>query len=370
MPGRASPACRPPFNAPHDRTATLDSLTLRVTAPGGTRREFRASVVAPPEGKRNLLWLYHTPTFFLTLDKQGFSEGGGLRGTWKEKDGPDFAAPGTYRLALSGRLALEQHEALPFESGEIAVELGTAGYKTIAELYDLAGRTLKEKVPDRQSGKEFDLRGPATLEDDTGNRAVRFNGGPIDKRMPWSYDQYTVLVSPEGKVLEVLKRTIGTCLAAGTPVETEAGPVPVEHVRPGDRVWGYDPEARRRMLTAVELVSAARAAETVVLGGTLRVTANHPVYTQRGWLPAGDVRPDDQMMSPRGELLAAGPIRKTDGLVAVFDLTVGRPHNFFAGGFLVHNKDRDYWPHVDDPWYLFWPVRGEKSETVFKAGAR
>jgi hypothetical protein len=43
--------------------------------------------------------------------------------------------------------------------------------------------------------------------------------------------------------------------------------------------------------------------------------------------------------------------------IAVYDLTVDGPHNFFAGGFLVHNKDvhRKYDPMLDDLWYRLWP---------------
>jgi hypothetical protein len=51
----------------------------------------------------------------------------------------------------------------------------------------------------------------------------------------------------------------------------------------------------------------------------------------------------------------AGRPQRIEGTVEVFDLTVDAPHNFFAGGFLVHNKDRDYSPSIDDDWYVLWP---------------
>ena len=41
--------------------------------------------------------------------------------------------------------------------------------------------------------------------------------------------------------------------------------------------------------------------------------------------------------------------------VDVYDLSVSGTHNYFAGGILVHNKSRSYWPGLDDPWYFFWP---------------
>ena len=45
--------------------------------------------------------------------------------------------------------------------------------------------------------------------------------------------------------------------------------------------------------------------------------------------------------------------------VDTYDLAVSGTHNYFAGGVLVHNKDRSYIPGIDDPWYFFWP----RSET-------
>lgn len=67
------------------------------------------------------------------------------------------------------------------------------------------------------------------------------------------------------------------CLAAGTPVETDHGPVPIQHVRPGDRVLtrsGY-----RRVLAAACTGRSAPVRRVVLTDGrTLIGTAAHRVY--------------------------------------------------------------------------------------------
>jgi hypothetical protein len=64
------------------------------------------------------------------------------------------------------------------------------------------------------------------------------------------------------------------------------------------------------------------------------------------------------LLDARLARVPAGPAREVAGRIEVYDLAVDAPHCFFAGGFLVHNKDRAYSPKLDDPWYDLWPDRG------------
>jgi hypothetical protein len=128
------------------------------------------------------------------------------------------------------------------------------------------------------------------------------------------------------------------CLSAGTPVLAEMGEVAVEALRPGDRVWGYDLLRRERVLTRVRAVRESFAAETVVLGDSLRVTASHPVLVSGVWKPAGEVRGGDLLLGADGKDRLLQHRAPMTGLARVFDIEVESPHDFFAGGFLVHNK--------------------------------
>src|SRR5262245_26337958 len=55
----------------------------------------------------------------------------------------------------------------------------------------------------------------------------------------------------EEVVVEARVERTNSCLAAGTPVLTERGEVPVEGLRPEDRIWGFDLSRRERVLARV-----------------------------------------------------------------------------------------------------------------------
>ena len=46
----------------------------------------------------------------------------------------------------------------------------------------------------------------------------------------------------------------------------------------------------------------------------------------------------DMLMDSDGVYTAAGRIRFIENETRVYDVSVDGPHNFFAGGVLVHNK--------------------------------
>jgi hypothetical protein len=90
------------------------------------------------------------------------------------------------------------------------------------------------------------------------------------------------------------------------------------------------------------------------------------VYADGAWKPAGEVGPDQVLLAADLGTVKAGQAKRLAGRVEVFDLTVDGPHTFFAGGFLVHNKDRPYLPALDDPWYILWPELLKKEGSAPK----
>ena len=71
------------------------------------------------------------------------------------------------------------------------------------------------------------------------------------------------------------------CFVAGTMIATEHGPVPIERIRPGMRVWT---RAGLRDVTHAGMTSGAATVGDVVLsnGAVLRGTADHPVFNSGG----------------------------------------------------------------------------------------
>src|SRR5262249_16779745 len=192
-------------------------------------------------------------------------------------------------------------------------------------------------------------------DDADGNRLVHLTG-PSSKM--WHFKIHTVQVSPSGKILNVFTKEVSTCLAEGTQVDGEAGPVAVERVAVGDRLWGYDLARGQRVLTTVREVRRAESAQTLRLGCGLRLSGDHPVYASGQWLPAKALSETDELLRPDGTTVAVGKVERINDRVAVYDVTVDEPHNFFAAGVLVHNKSRAHWPQLDDLWYRLWSPDG------------
>jgi hypothetical protein len=74
------------------------------------------------------------------------------------------------------------------------------------------------------------------------------------------------------------------CVAGDTLIACERGEVPIRDVRVGDRVWTR--VGLRRVLWSGQ--TGVSETMTIASGGkTLRLTANHPVLTDTGWVDAG-----------------------------------------------------------------------------------
>ena len=156
-----------------------------------------------------------------------------------------------------------------------------------------------------------------------------------------------------------------TCIAAGTPILTTDGATAVEELRIGDPVWGYDLARKRRVLTTIRAIRRSVVAETLLFGKSLRVTSSHPIFAGGVWKSADEIAANDLVLNTEAALVPAGEPRRISGRVDVFDLTVDGPHNFFAGGMLVHNKTVSHGYGSLDPWRLFEITREPLKERLF-----
>jgi site-specific DNA-adenine methylase len=123
------------------------------------------------------------------------------------------------------------------------------------------------------------------------------------------------------------------CVPAGTMISTPSGEIPVESVTAGTAVYGY--EGGRVVVTTVAATSRGIAADIVGVG-PLAATPNHPVWTRRGYIPAGHLLPSDRVMVLRDAVvteidLSVLELRDED----MGDLRAGGPANL--GGPLRGN---------------------------------
>jgi hypothetical protein len=83
------------------------------------------------------------------------------------------------------------------------------------------------------------------------------------------------------------------CLPAGTPVATPDGCRPIEELRVGDHVWGIDHDSGMMVETTVKHTFSRRTAESLVEVNGAQMTPEHPVWTDRGYIPAKEVTTND-----------------------------------------------------------------------------
>ena len=136
----------------------------------------------------------------------------------------------------------------------------------------------------------------------------------------------------------------GTCFGAGTPVTMAGGDErPIEGIRPGNQVLGYDLD-RQQVVSArvLRVFVHPSTAGTLLFNGVLRVTPEHPFYADGSWRTAGSLTPGANlwMLAPDGSMrvVALKSVTGLDGPLTTYNLEVEGVHTYFAGGLLVHNK--------------------------------
>jgi hypothetical protein len=143
------------------------------------------------------------------------------------------------------------------------------------------------------------------------------------------------------------------CFAAGTRIDTPGGPVPIEAAFVGMPVYAFDvarSERTVRHVTAVHVHAHATVGLLTLSDGTsLRVTANHPIYSPGDdrYRPAGELGAHDQVLSMHTGGAAVGEVAAYEADAAVdtvYNISVSGEHNYFAEGVLVHNKSPPYEP--------------------------
>jgi len=83
----------------------------------------------------------------------------------------------------------------------------------------------------------------------------------------------------------------------------------------------------------------------VLRGQSIKTTSEHPFYVpaQQAFVPAGQLKAGDQLISHDGELILIDSVSSTDEVTTVYNLRVADHHTYFVGGALwgfdvwVHN---------------------------------
>lgn len=132
-----------------------------------------------------------------------------------------------------------------------------------------------------------------------------------------------------------------SCLAAGTPVWTNTGPVAVEKIKVGDRVLSQDFETGELAYKPVLHTTVRLKAELVKLDlreETVTCSVGHAFWVSgKGWVKARDLQPGMNFHGAEGTT----PLQRSEsaGVGSVYNLIVGDFHSYFVGKALIYSHD-------------------------------
>ena len=144
----------------------------------------------------------------------------------------------------------------------------------------------------------------------------------------------------------------GTCFTGDTMIRlADRGLKRIDTILPGDRVLGFDDssaEGDAACLRACEVTATFKHSPQAYCevelndGGLLKVTANHLLFVNGTWLPAGQLRPGDALCGADEEHgLVSRHVLSIERRAAqgeVHDISISDCHTYFADGVLAHNK--------------------------------
>jgi hypothetical protein len=133
----------------------------------------------------------------------------------------------------------------------------------------------------------------------------------------------------------------GACFSAGTLIETSNGQIPIEMIKIDDEVKSYNTKTKEIELAKVdELFVHEDCGDGLILNGSIKTTTNHPFYVDGKWVEAGDLKMGDKILHVDGLTHEITSMEINDDKQTVYNFEVPGHHNYFAEGYLVHNKQR------------------------------
>jgi Flp pilus assembly pilin Flp len=171
-----------------------------------------------------------------------------------------------------------------------------------------------------------------------------------------------------------------SCFAAGTLVHTANGLRAIEEIRTGDEVWSRDADTGEAALRPVQQLFVTPEQPILILSvasdagreESLRVTFEHPFWTQRGWTAAQDLAPGDSVQLLSGDWVDVVAGESADERVTVYNFEVAGFHTYFVGdqGLWVHNlcdigedgKFRD--PDVEARYQKYLQLKNRRGQTA------
>jgi prepilin-type N-terminal cleavage/methylation domain-containing protein len=139
------------------------------------------------------------------------------------------------------------------------------------------------------------------------------------------------------------------CFLSDTPILMSDGSFkPIQDVKVGDKIIAFDEETGEFKEDKVVKFFQHKADEYLIVNDKLKVTKNHPVYSDGNWVEIGSLKEGDNLLSSKGEPERIASIKEIKETVLVYNLEVNPYHTFIAGGIVAHNKTREEQPPCEE----------------------
>ena len=130
----------------------------------------------------------------------------------------------------------------------------------------------------------------------------------------------------------------GGCFIAGTLIQLPGGTKSIEDIKVGDVVKSFDVGTSSVVNSKVTETFVHSDRYYMIINGIIKTTSAHPFYSDGKWIEAGSLSIGDKILHVDGLEHTIETIELSDEAVTVYNFEVDGTHNYFAEGYLVHNK--------------------------------
>ena len=128
------------------------------------------------------------------------------------------------------------------------------------------------------------------------------------------------------------------CFIAGTLIQLPSSTIAIEYIKVGDVVKSFDVGTSSVVNSKVTETFVHSDRYYMIINGTIKTTSVHPFYSDGNWIEAGSLSIGDKILHVDGIEHTIETIELSNEPVTVYNIEVENTHNYFAEGYLVHNK--------------------------------
>lgn len=131
----------------------------------------------------------------------------------------------------------------------------------------------------------------------------------------------------------------GTCFLSGTPILMADGSTKaIEEIKPKDTVMAFNEKTGKFIPDKVKKFFEHQANAYLIINEHLKITPNHPVYSNGKWVKIGRLKVGDSLVNAQGKPEKITSIEKITKPAKVYNIEVNPYHTYIAGGIVAHNK--------------------------------